>query len=42
MLEKARVVILQADGKMFTAGLDLKEMASLFSPGESEGKHWFI
>ena len=29
---KARAVILQADGKMFTAGLDLKEMSFLFKP----------
>lgn len=34
-LPNVRAVILQADGKHFTAGLDLKEMSSLFTPGES-------
>ena len=29
--EKARVVILGAEGKMFTAGLDLKEAASILA-----------
>lgn len=38
-LPNVRAVILQADGKHFTAGLDLKEMASIFAPGDSEGIH---
>ena len=33
--EKARAVILQGEGKIFTSGLDLKEMGSLFSSGDT-------
>lgn len=32
-----RVVILQAAGRMFTAGLDLKEMGTIFAPTDAEG-----
>lgn len=34
-LENVRAVILQAEGRLFTAGLDLKEMGSLFSSAEA-------
>lgn len=36
-MENVRVVVLQAEGRLFSAGLDLKEMGSLFSSAESEG-----
>ena len=36
-----RVVTLQGDGKIFTAGLDLKEAASIFT-AEGEGKRRVI
>lgn len=36
-LPNVRAVILQADGKHFTAGLDLKEMAAIFAPSDTEG-----
>jgi enoyl-CoA hydratase len=36
-LPNVRVAILQADGKHFTAGLDLKEMAAIFAPSDTDG-----
>jgi enoyl-CoA hydratase/carnithine racemase len=36
-LPNVRAVILQADGKHFTAGLDLKEMSAIFAPSDTEG-----
>lgn len=38
-MENVRAVVLQAEGRLFSAGLDLKEMGSLFSSGESEGNN---
>jgi enoyl-CoA hydratase/carnithine racemase len=37
-MPNARVAILQAEGKIFTAGLDLKEASSLLGPSGEEGK----